>query len=167
MIGTERQISKSKAIHETLRQIPYNLFAVGVGKVDKEKNAFMGSWVSQCSFSPPMVAMAARKDTTSYKILEMDGVFTLNLLRRDQEDIARKLVKPHHRIGDKLGDISHTGEVTGAPVLRDCLGFIECKVVSQSDAGDHILVVGEVVNAEQKAPGRPLTCEDIGWHYAG
>ncbi|MEM2051064.1 MAG: flavin reductase [Thermoproteota archaeon] len=39
------------------------------------------------------------------------------------------------------------GEKTRAPVLEDAVIAVECRLVKTVEAGDHILVVGEVVNA--------------------
>ncbi len=154
-------------MHEVLRQIPYNLFAIGVGATPHDENAYIGSWVTQCSFDPPRIAIAIRNDTSSWKMLDDDGVFTVNLLSKDQISLARKLVKPSHRVGDKLGKISHYEEVTGAPLLRDAIAFLECRVFASLETGDHTLVVGDVVNAGQNSSEEPLTCADVGWHYGG
>ncbi|MDQ8205045.1 flavin reductase family protein [Pelagicoccus sp. SDUM812003] len=167
MNQTDVKTNDPKALHETLRQIPYNLFAIGVGSSGGEENAFIGSWVTQCSFDPPMLAIAVQKDSKSYQLIESDGVFSVNLLSKDQEEIARKLVRPQHRVDDKLEGVSHRSGVTGAPILNLCLSYIECRVVDTLQTGGHVLVVGEAVNAEQNSDEEPLTCADIGWHYAG
>jgi len=154
-------------MHETLRQIPYNLLAIGVGAAERAENAIVASWVMQCSFDPPLIAVALRNDTTTCELVRTEGVFTVNLLDKKDDELARKLVKPQHRIGDKLGQVSHTEEVTGAPVLRDAIAFIECKVTDSLETGDHTLIVGEAVNAHQRKSDAPLACSDIGWRYGG
>ena len=160
--------TKTKAMHEALRQLPYALYAVGVGATPQRENAFMASWVMQCSFEPPLIAVGVRKGGKSFQLLQNAGVFTVNLLSKNQTDLARRLVKPANRTGDKLGQISHYEEVTGAPLIRDAIAFLECRVVSSLDSGgDHMLFVGEVVNAGQGSAEPPLTCSDIGWTYAG
>ena len=158
---------KTKTMHEVLRQVPYNLFAIGVGAIPHDENAFIGSWLTQCSFDPPRIAFAVRNDAISKKMLVEEEVFTVNLLSKKHIPLARKLVKPSHRMGDKLGKISHFEEVTGAPLLRDAIAFLECRVYASLETGDHCLFVGDVVNAGQNSQEEPLTCADVGWHYAG
>lgn len=164
---SENSPPKTRAMHSVLRQIPYNLFAVGVGGSEEENNAFLASWVTQCSFEPPMIAIGIRLDSASFPMLRKDAVFSLNLLGKDQADLARKLVKSKHRVGDKLSEISHTEEVTGAPLLEGCLGFVECRLVTLVKTGDHAIAIGEVVNAEQRSKDVPLSSADIGWRYGG
>lgn len=165
--GSHSSINKTKAMHEALRQIPYNLFVVGVGTEEDEENAFVVSWAMQCSFEPPTVAVAVKADSISLKLIERHGAFTVNMLPKKRDDIARKLVKPHHSAGNKLGDVGHYFEETGAPILRDAIAFVECRVASIHKVGDHSLVTGEVINASQTSPEEPLRCSDLGWHYGG
>lgn len=160
--------NKTKAMHDVLRQIPYSIFAIGVGSAPSTENAFIASWVTQCSFEHAQIAIAVHKSSINFRLIQEAGVFTINLLSSEQVNLARKLVRPQHRVGNKLGTISHFEEVTGALLIRKAIAFLECKCVSTLDAeGDHVLVVGEVVNAEQKCDLKPLTCEDAGWNYAG
>jgi flavin reductase (DIM6/NTAB) family NADH-FMN oxidoreductase RutF len=58
--------------------------------------------------------------------------------------------------------------VTGAPILVDVPGAVECRVVSIVEQGDHHIVVGEVIDAHLSKPptGRPdsaiLEMKDLG-----
>jgi flavin reductase (DIM6/NTAB) family NADH-FMN oxidoreductase RutF len=57
---------------------------------------------------------------------------------------------------------------TGAPILIDALGAVECRVVSIVEQGDHHIVVGEVIDVHLSKPptGRPgsaiLEMKDLG-----
>jgi flavin reductase (DIM6/NTAB) family NADH-FMN oxidoreductase RutF len=57
--------------------------------------------------------------------------------------------------------------VSATPVLVDCLGWVECRVVATLPAGDHTLVLGEVVGAAVEHEGEPLTLQAAGFKYAG
>jgi flavin reductase (DIM6/NTAB) family NADH-FMN oxidoreductase RutF len=49
----------------------------------------------------------------------------------------------------------------------DCLGWVECRVVATLPAGDHTLVLGEVVAAGVEHEGEALTLEEAGFKYSG
>lgn len=159
--------AKSLATHKVLRQFPYGLYAVGVRGKEGDINAFMGSWITQCSFDPPLILICVKLDTKSYQLLQKGRVFSINLLDPSEKVLARKLVKPTHRVGDKLGKVSHVEEDTGAPILREAFAYAECRVKSITKPGDHALVVGQVVNACLRKKKPTLTCADLKWHYAG
>jgi flavin reductase (DIM6/NTAB) family NADH-FMN oxidoreductase RutF len=155
-------------MHETLRQIPYGLYVLGVrGARDGEMNAITASWVTQCSFEPPLVMVAVRKPSRTYNLVKSGKVFSLNLLDKKEKRILRTIEKPYATAGDKLGKVGHVEEDTGAPILRHAFAYLECKVRKIYEPGDHALIVGEVVHAAVRAKGESITCADLKWHYGG
>lgn len=154
--------------HQALRQIPYGLYVVGVrGGGDGEMNAMAASWVTQCSFDPPLIMVAIRKPSHTYDLLKGDGSFTLNLLDKKERRIIRTLEKPFRAVGEKIGKVGHVEEDTGAPILRRAFAYVECKIRKVYEPGDHALVIGEVIHAGVRAPGESMMCSDLKWRYAG
>lgn len=154
-------------VHEVLRQIPYGLFAIGVRGDNGDMNAFVGSWLTQCSFDPPLIMAAVRLDTSSFDLVQKGRRFTVNLLDQSQHALAKILVRPAHSAGNKLDQLAWHEAKTGAPVIDDAFAFLDCKVREIYKPGDHGLVIGEIVNAEQRRAATSLRCEDLHWHYAG
>src|SRR5262245_54592915 len=106
---------RDPTIHKILRQIPYGLYVVGVrGKAMGDFNALVVSWLTQCSFDPPMLMLAVHKGTRSYDLVKQGRVFSVNLIDKSQQRLARQMVKPSARVGDKLGKVAHVEEDTGA-----------------------------------------------------
>lgn len=160
--------NRSRVVHETLRQMPYGLYVIGVrGDGDGAMNALAASWVTQCSFDPPLIMVAMRKDSSSYGLIKVGMVFTVNLIDKKERQIVRALEKPARSVGDKLAKVAHVEEETGAPILQRAFAYLECRVRHIYEPGDHALLVGEVVHAGTHGRGDPLTCRDLKWHYGG
>jgi flavin reductase (DIM6/NTAB) family NADH-FMN oxidoreductase RutF len=158
----------SRTIHEALRQIPYGLYVIGVrAGEDGEMNAMAASWLTQCSFDPPLIMVAIRKRSRSYDLVKNGGVFSVNVLDKKERRTVRTLERPFRAVGDKLGKVGHVEEDTGAPILRRAFAYAECKVRKIYEPGDHALVVGEVVHAGLRGKGEPMMCSDLKWHYGG
>jgi flavin reductase (DIM6/NTAB) family NADH-FMN oxidoreductase RutF len=158
-----------KAKETALRQFTTGMVVVGSKGAGDEMNAMTANWVLQVSFHPPLVALAVEHDSYTRKLIDEGKVFSINVVKAspDAEDLVGKFVKPAKRAGNKLEDEDfHTGE-TGAPLLSRALSWIECRVVQQHPTGDHILYIGEVVNAGVNGDGKPFTLEELGWHYGG
>ncbi len=154
--------------HEVLRQMPYGLYVLGVrGEGDSAMNALAASWVTQCSFDPPLVMVAVRKPSRTYDLVKAGKVFSLNLLDRRDREVIRTIEQPARSAGDKLSKVAHVKEDTGAPILCDAFAYMECKVREIYEPGDHALIVGEVVNSGSRGKGSPLMCADLKWHYGG
>jgi flavin reductase (DIM6/NTAB) family NADH-FMN oxidoreductase RutF len=150
-----------------LRKIPHGLYVCGVKSGD-EANGFTASWVMQGSFAPPLVVNCVRSDSSSHTLLKESGQFALSFLGADQKDVAAEFFKPRRRVGDKFEnfDVLDAPE-TGCPVLKDCLGYVECRVVGEVAHGDHTVFVGEVIGAQVFNEGDPLILENTGWNYGG
>lgn len=160
--------NRDRMTHEALRQIPYGLYVVGVrGNGDGAMNALAVSWMTQCSFDPPLILIAVRKPSRTYDLLKTGNVFSLNLLDKKDRKIIRTLERPARSGEDKLGKVGHVEEDTGAPILRHAFAYAECKVRQIYEPGDHALIVGEVVHAGLRGKGVPLMCADLKWHYGG
>ena len=151
-----------------LRKIPHGVYVVGV-KDGKDVNAFTCTWLTQVSFTPPLVAVGIRKDTHSFKMIESSKVFSVNILGKEHKPIAEHFVKPATVIGEKLKDVKYHLGATGVPVLDEAIAHFECQVCEIANGqGDHAVVIGEVVEASVRSKEAPaLTLMDTGWHYGG
>ena len=150
-----------------LRKIPHGLYICGVKDGD-ELNGFTASWVMQASFEPPLVVNCVRNDSISHKMLQKSGIFALSFLEDGQKDLAAQFFKPKRRVGNKFDEIDfYEGPETGCPIIRDSLGYVECRVVGQVAHGDHTVFVGQVIGASVHREGNPLLLESTGWQYGG
>lgn len=150
----------------SLRMIPYGLYVLGA-KAGDETNAGAVNWVTQTSFSPPLVAMGVKRDSGLYAALKQSGQFALSFLESGQKDIAFSFFKPTAVEGGTIN--GHAFEVfeTGAPVISAAPAWIEGKIVGELDLGDHSCVVGEVTNAGVRRDAKSLTLEECGVKYGG
>lgn len=150
-----------------LRKIPHGVYIVGV-KQAGQLNAFTATWLTQVSFTPPLVAMGVRKDSHSLTMIRQGGVFSVNLLGKQQKSVAEHFVKPAAVLGEKLKTVRYRLGKTGAPILDDAIAYIECELREvANEHGDHALVIGEVIEAGVNQDEPALTLMDTGWHYGG
>lgn len=149
-----------------LEAFTYGLYAIGVRRGD-EFNAFTANWVTQISFDPPMVAVAVENDGASVAMMRENRVFSVNVFDAGQRREAGRLARPHARAPEKIDEFAYREGITGAPLLEETLGYVECRIVDEVAAGDHTLFIGEVVDAGTFHEGEPLTMKDAGFTYAG
>ncbi|MGB3681231.1 MAG: flavin reductase family protein [Rubrobacteraceae bacterium] len=156
---------------EILKTIPYGFYITGVLGDDGEANGFTTNWVSQVSFEPPQVIVAAEKEQRTHDLIEASGVFSLNFLDTEQEDLARtftQTLEPGEAGSGEIGGAAYKpGKETGAPLFDDAFAHLECRVVGKMEAGDHTVYLGEVVASELKRPADILTDFDTPMEYGG
>ncbi len=110
------------------------------------------SAVSSLSLDPPMVLVCLNTRTGTQTVIANTKVFAINILREDQQGIARQFATPHP---DKFRDIPLTVGVLGVPLLSNMLATIECRVVGEVTGGTHAVFLAEVQEAHAQE-GMPL-----------
>lgn len=148
-----------------LKNFTYGIYFLGTRSGDKV-NAMVASWVTQVSFSPKLIAVGVKKERYSHVLLEEGGVFSICVLGTHFKD-KLALFKGNKSFGENnISGYEYDILETGAPILKDCLGFVECRVVQAIETGDHTLFIGEVVNERFKS-GDPLISAHLNGHFYG
>ncbi|TGL61433.1 flavin reductase family protein [Leptospira sarikeiensis] len=119
---------------------------------------------SALSMDPPLVLFSIQKQITSHDPLLASGLFTVNILASDQEELSNQFASgkiDKHELIQKLAcDLGHNG----VPYLNGALARIECELEKQVDGGDHTIVIGRVIFATSENSKRPLLYYRRGYH---
>ncbi|MBO9524136.1 MAG: flavin reductase [Nocardioidaceae bacterium] len=137
-----------------LGQYPTGVTAITATTGSGEHLAMIVGTFSSVSLAPPLVSFMAARDSASFQALSAQPTFCASVLAGDQEDVCRALsVKG---ATDKLAGVDWQPSPFGNPVVSGSLAWIECRVQQQIEAGDHVIVIGEVVGLEVTGSGLPL-----------
>jgi len=156
----------SESASEVLRHVEYGVYILTAA--DEERiNGMPLSLFCQVSFSPLLVMAGVSPKRLSHSMIESSGGFGIIFLRKDQSELVDRFKLKGGDPGLKFGGLSwHKGR-TGAPILDDCLGYLDCRLAGAYRPGDHTLFLGEVVHSEMKSQGSLLLISDLGKYYAG
>lgn len=150
-----------------LRLLTYGLYAA-TARHGAEISIMTVNWLTQCSFEPPLLLLAVEADSHSRQIIEASGAFAINLYESGQRDLASDLGLTFGKHPEKITGVTwKPGPLTGSPLLDTALGWVECRIVSKTPAGDHIVFIAEVVEVGLNREGAPLTLKETGFKYAG
>ena len=149
-----------------LRMISNGVYILGVAHEGEVEGATI-TWLSQASFKPPLIMMGLKKDGRPYELLKQGRTFALSFLEKGQRDLAFAFFKEVDATDTEIGGYAYETADTGAPILLDAPAWLEGKVVSTDETGDHVVVVGEVTNAAVRREAEPLTLEELGLKYGG
>ena len=104
------------------------------------------------SLEPPLVAICPARTSTSWPRIRATGKFSVNMLAADQEEISDVFAQ-----AGKAAEIGWTTNAAGVPILDDAIAYAECRVAAEHAAGDHTVVVGEVLGFGTLRPdAKPL-----------
>ena len=154
-----------RSILEALLQIPYGIYGLATVQ-NAGPRAMVVSWVSQVSYSPPLLLVALRKNRAAVPAILEQNIFSLNLLKEEQIAWVDRFKgpDPSQPPGEYWGEILVNTQKFYR--LKNALAFWACRVVSKIDPGDHLLIVSEVLAASTEK-GRPLLTSDCGKCYVG
>ena len=132
-------------------------FATGVTVVTTAGTAGTGGLTANavCSLSlePALVLVAVDKRALGYSEIKANDCFAINILSLDHEELSRRFSTP----GPKdFSGFKWKTAVTGAPILEDALGYVDCRLYEILPGGDHDIFVGEIVAGEARDDGLPL-----------
>ena len=151
-----------------LRMIPYGIYVLTADDGKGNIAAATVNWVTQSSFAPPLVVVGVKVGSGPLAVLKTSQTFALNMLGKEHKSLAFTFFRPVDVSDGKLSGQGYRKGSTGAPILNDAPGAVECKVTSTVEQGDHHIVIGEVVDVHLAKPltGRPdaaiLEMKDLG-----
>ena len=105
------------------------------------------------SLDPPLVLVCMAHTSSTWPAIRESGSFAVNILGEHQEETCRRFGA---KAGDRFEGVAWTAGRTGSPILGDAIAYLDCVIDAQHEAGDHMIVVGRVVDLGQSAEGGPL-----------
>ncbi len=120
-----------------------------IGKNGKP-NVLPLAWAMPTSNNPPLIAISMGLNKYSHRLIEETKEFVINIPTVDivKETLAcgRTSGKNH----DKFSETRLTpvpARKVKAPIIKECIAHLECKLHSQFKTGDHTVFVGEIIEA--------------------
>jgi flavin reductase (DIM6/NTAB) family NADH-FMN oxidoreductase RutF len=121
-------------------------------------NAQIAVAIGAASIVPnkPRVVVQIYKGNYSHQLIQQSGAFALNFLRQDQLGLIKDFGLVSGKDRDKLSSIDYKFGVSGSPILQDCWGYLDCRVVNAMDAGDMTCFLAEVLDGDTVSDSEPL-----------
>jgi flavin reductase (DIM6/NTAB) family NADH-FMN oxidoreductase RutF len=119
---------------------------------------------SSVSLDPPLVLVCVARTASSYAAVVAADLLGISVLAEEQGWIARQIAKTGV---DKFAGVSLVPGKS-VPLVDGALAHLECRTHARHEAGDHTIVIAEVI-ATAVAVGRPLLHYDrkLGGFAAG
>lgn len=141
---------------ELLRSV-FRRHAAGVAVVTAQGAApvgFTATSLASVSAEPPLVSFGIGTGSSSWPVVEEAAYVGVHILGEHQRELANTFARAG---ADRFAPPTRwRAGPEGVPVLDDVPAWLVCRVVARVPAGDHRLVVAEVVAGDPTGHGRPL-----------
>lgn len=168
-------MSRSRPDPNTLTPVPAGAFreacshfatGVAVATVCASDGSPHGLTISSfvsVSLEPPLILICVDAASSVHTTFCASPVFAINVLSEEQRQLSIDFAAvPEGR----FERVAWHSEETGAPVIAEVLAWFECRVVNRIEAGDHSILIGEVVGTGSRS-GRPLLHFDRNYRELG
>ncbi len=112
---------------------------------------------SSVSLDPMLVLVCLNEASRGAGLIERAGAFAVNVLSAGQQDLSRWFASPHRPVGPAMFDgVPVEPGSTGSLVLAGATASFDCRLQQTHRAGDHLIVLGEVVALIHRPQLEPL-----------
>ncbi|CAL9381823.1 putative flavin reductase [Streptomyces sp. enrichment culture] len=151
-LGTARPASP-----DLLRSV-FRKHAAGVAVITARGRSgpvgFTATSLASVSADPPMLSFAVGTGSSSWPAIAVSEHVGVHVLGEHQQELAATFARSG---ADRFGPATAWREgPEGVPVLHDVPAWMVCKVVTRVPAGDHRIVLAEVLIGDPTGRGRPL-----------
>lgn len=127
-------------------------FATGVAVVttldpDGKKVGMTVSSFNSVSLDPPLVLWSIANNAKSYAVFTNAEYFAVNVLAMHQQDLSSQFAQSG---SDKFEGLECEVGGHGMPILPEYAACFECKTENIYDGGDHKIIVGRVLDLEDR-----------------
>ncbi len=141
-------------------------FITNVGLITSDgphgPNIMSAEWTHHISYSPGLIAVCIRKKSATYDNISKTKEFGINIASTEQNVLASisgnykgKEVRKINALTE-LGFAFYPGKKIKTFMVKDAVSNFECTLFQKIELGDHIMFVGEVVEAVLNNSKEPL-----------
>ena len=143
----------------------FGRFATGIGvaacrNADGSIAAITINSFTSVSLEPPLVLWCVDIHASAYASFMSGDSYGVSILRADQQEVSERFARYQP---NPLVESEVEAWTTGAPILKNRLAGFDCKIVARHKAGDHVILVGEIVRFDS-AKGAPLVYFASNYH---
>jgi flavin reductase (DIM6/NTAB) family NADH-FMN oxidoreductase RutF len=109
---------------------------------------------SSVSLDPPLVLFSINNKSSNLSLFKKNRYFSLNILSQEQQELANAFAAPKN--SKKWGVEPYFFGKFGNPIFQNSLVFFECKKHRVIKAGDHHIIIGEIIDHGKISEKNPL-----------
>lgn len=142
-------------LRAVMRRVPSPVTVVTAAARGEVRGITIGSFTS-VSLDPPLVSFNVGREAQMHGVITSAERFAVHVLSEAQAHLSDHFAFPHRTGAEQFADVRHEVDAYGTPVLDGVLAVLYCRPYAFFEAGDHSVVIGEVMDVEADAEGGPV-----------
>ncbi|MGO1181604.1 flavin reductase [Micrococcaceae sp. AOP34-BR2-30] len=137
----------------TMGRYPTGVALISAIEADGNPVGMIVGTFSSVSLDPPLVSFMPTKVSTSWPRIQKTGRFAVSILSAEQESVVRAF---SGKTATKFDTVEWSPSAGGSPLIDGAIAWIDCVIADVVDAGDHVIVLGSVLDLQPVGDNLPL-----------
>ena len=133
---------------EAMGNYPTGVTVVTAFDANKKPMGLTVNSFASVSLEPLLILWSIDKRVSTYSDFLATEKFSVNILAADQSDLCTLFSS---RVADRFSQCDWKESDLNLPVLSNSLAVLQCKAVQQIEAGDHTILIGEVLEVQNES----------------
>jgi flavin reductase (DIM6/NTAB) family NADH-FMN oxidoreductase RutF len=125
-----------------------------------ETHGMTVSSFTSISVDPPLIIVSLQTDSRTHNLVWKSRAFAVTILGADQQELSERFAGRMPDGEDRLDGVDTETLITGAPLIKGGLSWLDCRVTQTIPVGTNTLFLAEVVAAQNRDDGLPLAYYD-------
>lgn len=153
-------------LKKAMRQLPFPVTIV-TAAIGKDKQGItIGSFTS-LSLKPPLISFNVDQEAQIHRLITRATHFAIHFPLPEQSGLCNHFAVSGLSPEEQFGSVDHYRNAYGSPVLKKISTVIQCRAYDKFDAGDHSIIVGEVLEVEQHNNNAAVIYHDGSYRSVG
>ncbi len=138
--------------------------AIVTATFNGEQHGMTVSSFTSISLDPPQIVVSLQTASRTHDVVVKAGAFGVTILASSQQELAERFANRMTTMGERLDGLDLETLVTGAPLLKGGLAYMDCRVRQSIPCGSNTLFIAEVMAVRGDDHDVPLVYHDRTYH---
>ena len=112
------------------------------------------------SLDPPLIVISLQTASRTHDVVARAQAFGVTILSAGQQDLSERFASNEFSMSERLDELETETLVTGAPLIKGGLAYLDCQVRQSIPAGMNTLFIAEVAAVRGDDHDEPLVYHD-------
>jgi len=153
-------------LRKVMRVVPAQVVIVTARFRGRSRGITINSFNS-VSLSPPLISFNVHLDAFMYPIVSQASHYAVHILDESNAAFSAHFARPELDGEEQFRSVAHTIDKNGIPLIMSVGQILQCRSTTIHTAGDHAILVGEVVGVIGNHDQDPLIYYDGAYYSLG
>jgi flavin reductase (DIM6/NTAB) family NADH-FMN oxidoreductase RutF len=163
---TSSKTNIANHLKSAMRQLPFPVTIVTTAVGKEKRGITIGSFTS-LSLQPPLICFNVDHDAQIHRLITKATHYAVHIPQPEHSKLCDHFAVSGQSAKEQFHSVDHSRSGYGIPILDSIPTVIQCRSYDKVEAGDHTIIVGEVVEIRQEDESAGVLYYDRSYRSVG